>query len=210
MSLSDKFVNLASSIRAGSGLNQELSLDNMYMILAAHSFKALPGVNLINGSDPTTFVKDNIDEYTFAFASGGNGVGSLIDLGPSAFKAKHGFKISNQEYGSKDFNQRPVYYERGIYTMSIWARGEQGQQFYWRSWSTRQIERKDFAMHDDLWHRYSYTFDTTKWSDADLVKASYAFGAEKAPDSIEFAQPMLEVGDTAHDWQPSPYDKLGG
>ncbi|MFQ9706058.1 MAG: hypothetical protein ACLRX6_03085 [Limosilactobacillus pontis] len=219
MSLNDKFTNLATAIRNGyAKINQKLSLDDMYMILASGQIGTKPGVNLLNGSDPqaNAITQDGqVDEYRLTVASSGNGKGSLIDLDPAKFTAKHGFRITDNTSGSRDFNQRPVFYDGSKYTFSVWSRLTPGTTAtkgycYIRSWSTKQSrELTPHLVFDPTseWQKFTLTFDTAAWYQDET--ASFAFGVNGAM-SADFAEPMLEVGETAHAWQLSPFDKLGG
>lgn len=217
MSLNDKFTMVANSIRSGAKITHLLSIDDMVMVLSSRVMQPASGVNLLQGSDPDeTAVSDpQINEYKLTIASGGNGVGSLIDLDPKQFKAKHGFRIANNTSGARDFNQRPVFYGGSKYTFSVWARIAPGFALgkgycYIRSWSAKYSHNLTGDLHLNLakeWQKLTITFDASSWHQDET--ASFAFGVNGQM-SADFAEPMLEVGDTAHDWQPSPYDKLGG
>ena len=217
MSLQNKFMRIANAMRTGASIPQPLSLDDMAMLLTSRKMQTAPGVNLLQGSDPTNRALNdgNIDEYSMAIASGGDGKASLIDLDSRQFKAKHGFRIYGNTIWQRDFNQRPVFYDGSKYTFSIWARLTPGTTSnkgwcYIRSWSAKQD--KELTSHlvfnpTNTWKKYNITFDTSSWYRDET--ASFAFGVANLM-SADFAEPMLEVGETAHNWQLSPYDKLGG
>lgn len=218
MSLQNKFMRIANAMRTGASIPQPLSLDDMAMLLTTRKMHTVPGVNLLQGSDPTNRELNNnsIDEYNMTLASGGNGKGSLIDLDPKQFKAKHGFRISgNTGGGNRDFNQRPVFYDGSKYTVSIWARITPGTtsnkgHCYIRSWSAKQNKELTSNLGfipTNTWRKYTFTFDTSSWYQDET--ASFAFGVNGLMNA-DFAEPMLEVGETAHNWQLSPYDKLDG
>lgn len=204
-------------MRTGASIPQSLSLDDMAMLLTTRKMQTAPGVNLLQGSDPTNrgLNNNNIDEYHMTLASGGNGKGSLIDLDPKQFKAKHGFRISGNTGGNRDFNQRPVFYDGSKYTFSIWARLTPGTTSnkgwcYIRSWSTKQNRELTSNLvfnPTNTWEKYTFTFDTSSWYRDET--ASFALGVTGLM-SADFAEPMLEVGEVAHNWQLSPYDKLDG
>lgn len=213
-SLRERLVYLADMFRTSMGLSNRLSLDDMFIILSTNNLSSLSGVNIINGSDPSyNFHPDAIDEYTFSLASGGNGKGSFIDLDPKQFKAKHGFRIYGNTQWTRDFNQRPVFYKDSKYTFSVWARLTPGTTStkgycYIRSWSTKQdaeiLSSTDYSfVPTNEWKKYTITFDTSQWNKDET--SSFAFGVSGLMNA-DFAEPMLEVGETAHEWQPSPYD----
>lgn len=219
MSWQTEFKRVADAIRAGASIPQLLSLDDMAIILLSQKMQTAPGINLLQGSDPTSraLSDGNIDEYNMTIASGGDGVGSLIDLDPNHFKTKHGFRITGNTSGSRDFNQRPVFYDGSKYTFSVWARLSPGTASandfcYIRSWSSKQnTELLSSLTHNFVptneWKKYTFAFDTSSWNQDET--ASFAFGVNGLM-SADFAEPMLEVGETAHDWQLSPYDKMVG
>ena len=219
MSLQTVLTRLASTIRTGASVSHALSLDNMTVLLSSRKMQIVPGVNLLQGSDPTSRALDdgNIDGYNLTIASGGSGKASLIDLDPKQFKANHGFRIIGNTFGTRDFNQRPFFYDGSKYTFSVWARLTPGTtstngHCYIRSWSLKQnkelLNSNDYSfVPTNTWKKYTFTFDSSSWYQDET--ASFAFGVSGLINA-DFAEPMLEVGETAHDWQLSPYDKLVG
>lgn len=106
------------------------------------------------------------------------------------------FKIRNNTYGNKDFNQRPVSYQKGTYQASVYARLPKGYignggTIFLRGYSIDglgQLWYRGFNLNSKDWVKFTYIFKTDSFY-TDKT-ASFAFGVANKVDA-DFASPSL-------------------
>lgn len=167
------------------------------------------GTNILRNTDPTKI--DNTESSsTWTLGSGGNGQAKVITL-PNVFIAKNGFEIYGNTNGNRDFTQRPIPWDNATYVFSVYAKIADVSDrtlvdMMTRAWSN-QVGRAVFENHHTLtsknWVRVTMSIDASSFYTQSGV--SLAFGLAGIG-SIDFAEPMLEKGVVAHDWQPAPED----
>ena len=167
------------------------------------------GTNILRNTDPTKI--DNMESSsTWILGSGGNGQAKVIAL-PNVFIAKNGFEIYGNTNGNRDFTQRPVPWDNAKYVFSVYAKiadvsDSTSVDMMTRAWSN-QVGRAVFENHYTLtsknWVRVTMNIDASSFYTQSGV--SLAFGLSGIG-SIDLAEPMLEKGVVAHDWQPAPED----
>lgn len=104
--------------------------------------------------------------------------------------------MRNNTHGNKDFNQRPVNYQKGTYQASVYARLPKdytgnGGTIFLRSWSSKygtQCWYQEFNLNSKDWVKFTYTFKTDSFY-TDKT-ASFAFGVHDKVDA-DFASPSL-------------------
>lgn len=205
MSLTDTMTSLANQFRKNLYFGPKLGLDDMISLASVQKMVPATETNLLRNTDP----KD-IDPWYLG--SGGNGTLNLINL-DSTFKAKHGFQIANNTNGkNRDIVQGPLLLAKGIYTFSVKVKpiSSNPVQIIIRSYdqTNHSVFEKWFPQSSfNTWQKFSYTFDFSNLKLGAGIGAGIQFGFNGVG-TVDFAEPMLEAGDTAHDWSPSPIDGL--
>ena len=161
------------------------------------------GRNVLNHVSPSSndivvFTSDNDYRDTrWVFASGGNGTGSVsFDTGNPSLGVTNYFSIRNNTYGNKDFNQRPVNYQKGTYQASVYARLPKdytgnGGTIFLRGYSIDglgQLWYQSFNLNSKDWVKFTYTFKTDSFYTNKT--ASFAFGVANKVNA-DFASPSL-------------------
>ena len=218
MSINDALTVLANQFRNHINSPEKLGLYDMAFLLATHDFSLKKQVNLLSNTDPlpSDFSLNYTANQHWYMGSSGQGVGSIFELTDNSLRATHGFRITDNNGGNRDFVQGSVFYENGKYTFSILARLPKGQ----KSPVTVQIrifssinnykgslfnQQESVTSHD--WQEVTGIIDTSKI--AGSAGANFQFGIS-GKGSIEFAQPMLNFGTEKAEWASNPFDDVMG
>ena len=212
--INDKLTILANQFRNHINSPEKLGLYDMAHLLTTHDFSLKKQVNLLSNTDPlpSEIINKGSKQHWF-IGSSGQGVGSIFKLSDNSLRATHGFRITDNNGGNRDFVQGPVFYESGKYTYSILARLPEGQ----KSPVTAQIRIFSntssalFGQHESItshdWQEVTGIIDTSKI--AGKVGANFQFGIS-GKGSIEFAQPMLNFGIEKAEWASNSLDDVMG
>ena len=216
--INDKLTILANQFRNHINSPEKLGLYDMAYLLTTHDFSLKKQVNLLSNTDPLP--SDLSVRYTanqhWYMGSSGQGVGSIFELTDSSLRATHGFRITDNNGGNRDFIQGPIFYENGKYTFSILARLPEGQKspvtvqiriFSSANSFTNSIfgQRESVTSHN--WQEITGIIDTSKI--AGKAGSNFQFGIS-GKGSIEFAQPMLNFGTEKAEWASNPLDDVMG
>lgn len=171
-----------------------------------------PGtVNILRNTDPVdSLLTGDITGDKWVCSSGGNGFAETGNL-EKDFSAKKYFALIGNTQGNRDFNQRPVGWDNSTYLFSIYAKIDQvsgvtSLNAYIRSWSIKQSKAlfyQSFTVSSKSWKKYTFSIDASSFYTDDT--ASFAFGIE-GKGSVDFAEPMLVVGNQIGNWSPAPSD----
>ena len=214
MSINDTLTVLANQFRNHINSPEKLGLDDMAFLLATHDLSLKKQVNLLANTDPLPSdlsVSYTADQH-WNMGSSGQGVGSIFELTDSSLRATHGFRITDNNGGNRDFVQGPVFYESGKYTFSILSRLPEGQKspvtaqiriFSGVDGFTNPIFSQQESVTSHNWQEITGIIDTSKI--AGKVGANFQFGIS-GKGSIEFAQPMLNFGTEKAEWASNPVD----
>lgn len=203
MSLNDSLTNLANGYRNALSQSIKLSLDQMTYLSTVNNLNPIKGINLLRGTDDF-----NNPKYWF-LGSSGPGKLQIVDL-DSSFKAKHGFQIvNNQATFNRDLVQQNILIPKTVYTFSVYLKSTKPCNILIRVFD--QISNDNIVnlsinnFSSSSWQRISRNIDLSKMNTNDPFE--FQFGIHDANSPI-FAEPMLEIGNTAHDWSPCPTDQL--
>lgn len=211
MTLNEAMTNLANQYRAKEAFSYKLGLNDMAYLLSVNNLTPVPGLNLLRNTDPadsTVFNKSfGTDRWTIQ--SGGNGYPTVINL-DSAFKAKHGFQINKNYVGNRDLCQL-LLLPKGTFTFSMKAKCSTADTKkatalirIFEDNNICYLDKEFTNTTSTSWQKFQVTFDSSNFNDKVHLRIQIGFNGKG---SFAMAEPMLEVGNTAHDWTPCPIDK---
>ena len=217
MSISDTLTVLANQFRNHINSPEKLGLDDMAFLLATHDLSLKKQVNLLPNTDPLPSdlsVKYTVSQHWY-MGSSGQGVGSIFELSDNSLRATHGFRITDNNGGNRDFVQKPVFYESGKYTFSILVRLPEDAKVSSVTSLIRVFDKtgtklffnftKVITSHD--WQEITGIIDVSQI--AGKLGGDFQFGIS-GEGSIEFAQPMLNFGTEKAEWDSNPIDDVMG
>lgn len=212
--INDKLTILANQFRNHINSPEKLGLYDMAYLLTTHDFSLKKQVNLLSNTDP---LPSDIVNYTskqhWCMGSSGQGVGSIFKLSDNSLRATHGFRITDNNGGNRDFFQGPIFYENGKYTFSILVRLPEDAKVSSVTSLVRIFDQtgmklffkftKLITSHD--WQEITRTIDASQI--AGKLGANFQFGIS-GEGSIEYAQPMLNFGTEKAEWASNSLDDI--
>lgn len=218
MSINDALTVLANQFRNHINSPEKLGLYDMAYLLTTHDFSLKKQVNLLSNTDPLPSdfsLNWTTNNKYWWLGSSGQGVGSVFDLNDNSLRATHGFRITDNNGGNRDFVQGPIFYESGKYTFSILARLPEYAKVSSATSLIRVFDKtgtklffsftKLITSHD--WQEITGTIDASQI--AGNLGTNFQFGIS-GEGSIEYAQPMLNFGTEKAEWASNPLDDVMG
>ena len=214
--INDKLTILANQFRNHINSPEKLGLYDMAYLLTTHDFSLKKQVNLLSNTDPLP--SDLSLNYTankkyWCLGSSGQGVGSVFELNDNSLRATHGFRITDNNGGNRDFVQFPVFYESGKYTFSILVRLPEDAKVssvtslirVFNQSGTKQFFNftKLITSHD--WQEITGIIDASQIDGK--LGGDFQFGIS-GEGSIEYAQPMLNFGTEKAEWASNSLDDI--